>query len=386
MGLFYFCLSVCLILWKIGLNLRSRQVGKDPAVEVGDSDDQEETEDTGAAVDEAASAEELEAEPVSQLKVVKKTIRRTRVAKRTLSCITAPIDAFQIPGYAFMPSNTELIELLYALYDAQTHLIASYDDLPGMLELLPNLVCSLLIVTVDQPQLIDFKQFVPHIYSNHLGAVRSPPLLEGRDDILKSLNGVYAISFLLKSFCVVLLLTISCALFLQVFRIVPYPWYFSTDTITKDMITNTSVPLNCITEFILFYPLGSRKSNPFPFRPKEMFEEGYPKRLFCNSILVPGLPVKQRLRALENAQNPKQVLDVNEQQAMTWFQMFSLFSEPTNFPVVLNIGSGVGVCTFFFLLYALFACVFHLLQCSHCFKLQRRNTLQHFLGSNFFLV
>ena len=135
---------------------------------------------------------------------------------------------------------------------------------------------------------------------------------------------------------------------MQVFRIFPYPWYFSTDTITKDMVTNTSVPLNCITEFILFYLLGSRKSNPFPYRPKEMFEEGYPKRLFCNSILVPGLPVKQRLRALENAQNPKQVLDINEQQAMTWFQMFSLFSEPTNFPVVLNIGSGVGVCTFFF--------------------------------------
>ena len=178
------------------MNLRSRQVYTDP-VEVGDSDDQEEMEDTDAAVDEAAFTDGLDAEPVSQLKVVRKPIRRTWVAKRTLSCITAPIDAFECPGFAYMPSNSELIEVLYALYDAQTHLIPSYNDLPGMLELLPSLVCSLLIVTVDQPQLIDFKQFVPHIYSNHLGSVRSPPFLDGRNDILKSLNVLDALSFLL---------------------------------------------------------------------------------------------------------------------------------------------------------------------------------------------
>ena len=87
---FYFCfcffkflslilflsLCVCFILWKIGLNLRSGQVYVSP-VGVGDSDDEEEMKDTGAAVDEAAFTDGLDAEPVSQLTVVKKTVRRT---------------------------------------------------------------------------------------------------------------------------------------------------------------------------------------------------------------------------------------------------------------------------------------------------------------------
>ena len=95
-----------------------------------------------------------------------------------------------------------------------------------------------------------------------------------------------------------------------------------------------------------------------------MFDDGYPKRLYSNSILVPPLPVKQRLRALENAQNPKQVLDEDEQQPMSWFQMFCLFSEHTDdFPVVLSIGSVVGV-VLLLLLFALFACGF---STSHCF-------------------
>ena len=166
----------------------------------------------------------------------------------------------------------------------------------------------------------------------------------------------------------------------QVFRIFPSPWYFSHDTITKDMLTNTSVPLNCITEFVLFFPKGSRKSSPFPFRCKEMFDDGYPKRLYSNSILVPPLPVKQRLRALQNAQNPKQVLDEDEQQPMSWFQMFCLFTKHTDdLPVVLSIGSGVGV-VLLLLLFALFACGF---STSHCFNIKAKH-LAAFYGMKFF--
>ena len=320
---------VVLLLVKVAMNLRSRQLFVPEDKNVGEDSDDESA--PGQTLDEPGFAGDLADEPEKTLQLIvpAQKKKKKRVVKRTLSCITDVVDAFKCPVDAYIPSNSELVDMLNYLYDFQTHLIDAFEDLPKMLGLLPELKCSLLLITVDLPQLIDFDQFVPILFLNHLGIVRSPPLLAGRDEVLKRMDGV--------------------------FTILPHPWYFMTDTIINDMITDTSIPLQCATEFILFHPRGSRKSKPFPFRPKEMFEDGFAKRLFCNCILVPGFPAKQRLRSLENAQNPKQVLDENQQQPMTWFQMFSLFSEDADFPVVLNVGCGVGVGIF--LCFAWFLCL-----------------------------
>ena len=99
--------------------------------------------------------------------------------------------------------------------------------------------------------------------------------------------------------------------------------------------------------------------------------------------MVPGLPAKQRLRSLENAQNPKQVLDENQQQPMTWFQMFSLFSEDADFPVVLNVGCGVGVGIF--LCFAWLLCLRFCMNVNvHCFSIKERHIAAFFAMKFFF--
>ena len=71
-------------------------------MEVCDSDENEiSTTKEGGAMNEGAFTDGLDAEPVSQLTVVKNTKRKTWLAKKTLSCITAPIDAFKCPVDAY---------------------------------------------------------------------------------------------------------------------------------------------------------------------------------------------------------------------------------------------------------------------------------------------
>ena len=100
-----------------------------------------------------------------------------------------------------VPTTAELQDALLNLYDAQTHLIASYEDLPDVLALLPDLHVSLVLITVETPQLVDFKQFTSHLYRNHLGLVRTPPLLTGRDEVLEHLNGVFSLFSLCNLCC-----------------------------------------------------------------------------------------------------------------------------------------------------------------------------------------
>lgn len=184
------------------MNLRSRQLFTDPIEVMDDTDDEGGDTDFGDGVITTTSfVDGLDTGPVPE----KKT-RKSRVAKRTLSHITDLLDAYICPPDSYVPSDTELLNLLHNLYDSQTHLITSYNDLPAILALLPMLRCSFLLITVDQPQMLDFNQFIPHLFLNHVGAVRSPPLLDGRDDVLQNLNGVHAAN---NIFCIVLLLTLS---------------------------------------------------------------------------------------------------------------------------------------------------------------------------------
>ena len=125
----------------------------------------------------------------------------------------------------------------------------------------------------------------------------------------------------------------------------PFCWYLTLDTIHKDQCLNSG-PFNCVTEFLLFYPRGSRANKPFPFRAKEMHQDGFSKRLFSNNLMIPRVPPKQLIKAGPDAQKPKQVLDPHQQQPMTWFQMFLLFMEADTFSCVFSIGSGVGVVIF----------------------------------------
>lgn len=171
------------------MNLRSRQLFTDP-IEVLDDTEDDEGDDTvlgDGVITTTSFVDGLDTGPVPE-----KKRRKTRVAKRTLSHITDLLDAFICPPDSYVPSDTELLNLLHNLYDSQTHLLTSYNDLPAMLALLPALRCSFLLITVDQPQMLDFEQFIPHLFLNHVGAVRSPPLLDGRDDVLQHLNGVRA--------------------------------------------------------------------------------------------------------------------------------------------------------------------------------------------------
>ena len=135
-------------------------------------------------------------EEMSQLHVPKGKKKRARVAKRTLADIKYLLDAYQCPEEALamdVPTTAELQDALFNLYDAQTQVIASYEDLPEFLALLPDLHVSLVLLTVETPQYVDFKQFLPHLYRNHLGLVRTPALLTGRDEVLKHLDGVFSL-------------------------------------------------------------------------------------------------------------------------------------------------------------------------------------------------
>ena len=93
----------------------------------------------------------------------------------------------------------------------------------------------------------------------------------------------------------------------------------------------------------MFYPIGSRPHRPFPFRAKEMHAEGFSKRLHSNMLLVPSLAKKHLVKAGENANNPKQLIDVHQQHPLTWHQISCVFTEEEDFPLIMVVGTGAGV-------------------------------------------
>ena len=200
-------LILCSLFLQVAMNLRSRQLfttagepTADKDLETADSpndaEDRPDDAEQPADVSPAPSVDGLSEEQMSQLHVPKGKKKRARVAKRTLSDIKYLLDAYQCPDEALdmdVPTTAELQDALFNLYDAQTQVIASYEDLPEFLALLPDLHVSLVLLTVETPQYVDFKQFLAHLYRNHLGLVRTPDLLTGRDVVLKNLDGVFSL-------------------------------------------------------------------------------------------------------------------------------------------------------------------------------------------------
>ena len=119
-------------------------------------------------------------------------------------------------------------------------------------------------------------------------------------------------------------------------------WYFGADKV-HDHMKGVKGPSNVVTEFLLFFPNGSRSRNPFPFNAKALHDEGFNKRLFTNQLMVPHINPRNRIKAGPDTQNPKEVLDNQQQQPITWLQMLQCFNRSPPIPLVLNPGSGVGV-------------------------------------------
>ena len=182
------------------MTLRTRtlkKVGSTDTEAIDVEDDTSEDVFTGNVEDDVSQeAIEVDANAASQLAPPAATPTKKRTIKRTLGAITSLLDNFVCPHDSDIPSKAELVEVLKDLYHSQTHLIDSYQDLPGMLEMLPEFLCDLLLVTVDDPEYLYYAAFVNVLATNHLGLIRQPILFNGRDNVLKLLNGVCS-SFLL---------------------------------------------------------------------------------------------------------------------------------------------------------------------------------------------
>ena len=96
--------------------------------------------------------------------------------------------------YEVVPSPSNLKGKLNELYNAQTILVDTYADVPGILKTLGNMELGFCLVSIRDPRKFDFRCLLA---KNLVGGskaaclVRMPPLLSlQRDDVLKSIMKV----------------------------------------------------------------------------------------------------------------------------------------------------------------------------------------------------
>ena len=109
----------------------------------------------------------------------------------------------------------------------------------------------------------------------------------------------------------------------------------------------SAVPSNVTIEFVIFVTDVTATASPIPFNAEDLVANDFPDRLFCNTLLMSPPEITKFVKSapLKNVKAKK--LDKFQQIPLTWLQVFKLFHKShTNFPrgLIINLGSGVGVC------------------------------------------
>lgn len=97
----------------------------------------------------------------------------------------------------------------------------------------------------------------------------------------------------------------------------------------------------------MFVKEGTSTVSPVPFNVDSMIAANFPDRIYCNTQLVATPAVTKFVKSapVKNVKSKK--LDKFQQIPLTWLQVFKLFHKShQDYPhgLVVNIGSGVGVC------------------------------------------
>lgn len=137
------------------------------------------------------------------------------------------------------------------------------------------------------------------------------------------------------------------------FRVLETPYYLCLKNPAKSLRTGMVAPITL--EFLFFVRKSSSIYTPYPFNALSLTKDDKPRipdRVFYNCLLTAAPANTKYVKSAPGERKRSEPFDPNQQIPLTWWILFRLFHQQIpkfEFGLILNIGSGVGVCDLFML-------------------------------------